>query len=357
MPAATRACWCGNTALEPFDDDYARCSVCETLVRMVVPPDIDRVSGDEDAFYGRDYWFRHQTEDLGVYDVVERARRDLPERCAHWTKILLSRKATPGSSLDVGCGHGGFVAFLRSLGFDASGLELSPAVVEFARATFAIPVEIGRLEDQTGIPAASLDLIVLMDVIEHLPDPFATLRFAARLLRPDGIVFFQTPRYPEGTSRAELEERDDLFLRMLVPEHLYLYSQTSIRLLLARNGLEAVEFDAPLAAHDMLGFAAATVVPTATDAAIDALLESAPSARFVTAVLDAKALVAEELASLYGDHARLSHARDDVEAYAIDLRAALDRTEREAERYASALKAEIAARDAEIEVLKARGAE
>ncbi len=345
MPADSRACWCGNAALQPFDDDYGRCGDCETLVRLHVPADIDRVKSDDHDFYGRDYWFRHQTEDLGVYDVVERARRDLPERCAHWATALLTRTASPGRALDVGCGHGGFVAFLRSLGFDASGLELSPSVVEFARATFGVPIEVGRLEDRLDITSSSLDLVVVMDVLEHLPDPPATLRRVADVLRPEGLIFFQTPRYPEGASRAELEARDDLFLRMLVPEHLYLFSRSSVQRLLQQVDVGIVEFDEPCASHDMMGFAARRVVPRAERSDIDGLLESSPAARFAAAILDANSRAADEIAALRA-------AQAGAEEYAIDLRASLTRTEREAARHAESLTTVLAARDAEIVVLK-----
>ena len=342
-----RACWCGNAALGPFDDEYGHCSVCETLVRLHVPSDIDRVRSDGDDFYGRDYWFRHQIDDLGAFDVVERARRDLPERCAFWTDALLRRTASPARALDVGCGHGGFVAVLRSLGFDATGLELSPSVVEFARATFGIPVEVGRLEDRLEITSSSIDLLVLMDVLEHLPDPLTTMRRAADVLRPDGLIFFQTPSYPESSTLAELKERDDLFLRMLVPEHLYLFSRSSVQRLLQEVGIGNVEFDDPLAAHDMMGFAARIAIPRATRPDIDHLLESSPAARFSAAVLDANSAnsrIATEIASL-----RVAQAG--AEAYATDLRAALTRTEMDAARHADSLSTILAARDAEIAAL------
>jgi SAM-dependent methyltransferase len=355
-PAATRACWCGNAALDTFDDDYGHCSACETLVRLNVPPDIDLVRSEDD-FYGRDYWFRHQTDDLGAFDLAERARRDLPERCAHWTAALLRRTATPGDALDVGCGHGGFVALLEHLGFRARGLELSPAVVEFARSTFQIRIDVGRIEDAADIAPASLDLVALMDVVEHLPNPLVTMRRAVEVLRSDGLVLVQTPRYPEGATRAGLEANDDLFLRMLVPEHVYLFSRSSLERLLRDVGLQTAEFEAPVAVHDMLAFATRTSVPASDPEEVERLLGSSPSARLVAAILDAKALDADELTVLRADNMSVRASMKASEAYAIDLRAALDRMEADALRHAAAQDGVIAARDAEIEMLKARVAE
>ena len=45
---------------------------------------------------------------------------------------------------------------------------------------------LGPVEDQQ-IEPGSLDVIALMDVFEHLPDPVSTMRHCLRLLRPDGI--------------------------------------------------------------------------------------------------------------------------------------------------------------------------
>ncbi|MGQ9532551.1 MAG: class I SAM-dependent methyltransferase, partial [Desulfotomaculales bacterium] len=115
-----------------------------------------------------------------------RARTDLPERCLYWLRTLLKYKLPPGRVLELGCGHGGFVALLRWAGFEAIGLELSPWVVGFARQTFGIPTLLGPVENQV-IEPSSLEAIVLMDVLEHLPNPLSTLRHCLELLKQDGI--------------------------------------------------------------------------------------------------------------------------------------------------------------------------
>ena len=75
------ACWCGNRELLEFSTDYRRCAVCETLVS----------TGGVEASsrYSADYWFSRQTAELGLPDITERARLDLPERCIHWLRTLL----------------------------------------------------------------------------------------------------------------------------------------------------------------------------------------------------------------------------------------------------------------------------
>ena len=153
---SARPCWCGNADLVPFNDDYLRCVRCETLVlRCETSAAAGRVDDDGKDFYGRDYWFGHQQE-LGFADIRERARQDLPRRCLHWLRTVLRYRLPPGVTLELGCAHGGFVAMLRSAGFDAHGLELSPSIAEFATRTFGVPILTGPVEEQAIEPGSTI---------------------------------------------------------------------------------------------------------------------------------------------------------------------------------------------------------
>jgi SAM-dependent methyltransferase len=240
---AARPCWCGNTDLAPFSSDYLRCTRCETLVLQRETSAVaGRVDDDIKDFYGRDYWFGHQ-EDLGFTDIRERARNDLPRRCLHWLRTVLRYRQPPGVTLELGCAHGGFVAMLRSVGFDARGLELSRSIAEYAAQTFGVPVLTGPVEDQALMPG-SMDLVLAMDVLEHFSDPLETVRHCAGLLTRDGLFIFQTPCYPEGISFGDMQASQSPFLEQLRPqEHIYLFSRTSVRALFERVGFGHVAFE------------------------------------------------------------------------------------------------------------------
>ena len=111
---------------------------------------------------------------------------------------------------------------------------------------------LGPVESQDVAPA-SLDAIVLMDVLEHLGDPAATLRHCLGLLRPEGVFMVQTPRYREGKTLAQMEADSDAFVRMLKPDqHLYLFSKSSVERLFRSLGVEHVNFEkAIFSAYDM----------------------------------------------------------------------------------------------------------
>ncbi len=282
------ACWCGNRALSAFGPDYLRCEDCQTLLCARMPgEEIGRVAADERGFYGRDYWFAHQEQTLGLTNIRVRARRDLPERCLYWLRTALRYRLPPARVLEVGCGHGGFVALMRLAGFEATGLELSPWIVRFARETFDVPMLQGPVESQALEPG-SLDMVVLMDVMEHLRDPLTAVARCLALLKPDGIVLIQTPCYPAGTDYETLSARRDRFLECLQPgEHLHLFSRESFRQLFRRLGAGEVAFEpAFFAAYDMFAVVARQPILTHEPADVERALAATAGGRIAQAIAD-----------------------------------------------------------------------
>jgi glycosyltransferase involved in cell wall biosynthesis/SAM-dependent methyltransferase len=252
------------------------CPACGTLVSRE-----DNAEG-----YGRDYWYGHQEADLGQPSIEVRARRDMPERCVYWLERLLRACLPPGDVLELGCAHGGFTALLARAGFVARGLELDATVAGLARETFGVEMLTGPLEEQALAPG-SLAAVVLMDVLEHLPDPVGLLRRVMRLLAPGGVVFVQTPRLPAGATHDRLAAEGDPFLRMLLPaEHLYLYSEKAVRELFTFAGMDRFRFETPLFPYDMLFVAGREPLPDHAPTAIAEALCATPDGRLVLALLD-----------------------------------------------------------------------
>lgn len=103
--------------------------------------------------------------------------------------------------LDVGCGRGILLEYLIARGIDAYGVELSP-----------VPVP-GRLEGRlfAGITAeslaepfrASVDTLVLGDVIEHLPDPLGYLKRLLAAFNRAGAIIITVPARQEVWSNYD----------------------------------------------------------------------------------------------------------------------------------------------------------
>lgn len=93
--------------------------------------------------------------------------------------------------LEVGSGPGFYVHGAAALGLDAHGIDLDPGAVEFGR-SLGLQLSQAAIED-TGYPAESFDLILLAQIIEHVPDPHDFLSRVFRLLAPGGLVIVETP--------------------------------------------------------------------------------------------------------------------------------------------------------------------
>lgn len=338
-PAPQEArCWCGNSRLEAFSPDYWRCPECETLVvRAMRGEEISLVRDDEHDFYGKNYYLHHVQEDYGLPDLATRARADLPERCLHWLRTFLKYAPRENArTLELGCGHGGFVAMLRWAGYDAIGLELSPWLVRQARAWFNVLVLEGRLEDQQ-LAEGSLDAVILMDVLEHLPDPLRTLgRCVSLLANPDSFLLIQTPCYPIGWSYEALCAQNHPFLQQLKPtEHLFLFSEKSVERLCRELNVGNVRFEPAVFAHyDTFFLASAGPLHERTSQEqTDALLTASPHSRAVLALLDLGATrddLLRQRAALESECAALRAATESQRGEITELHATADRWLREA---------------------------
>lgn len=140
------------------------------------------------------------------YNYLSRAQGQLDgpalrlrfEKMAKWYACRLGPFLPPGRDavwLDVPCGCGNFLYFLRSMGYhNVSGYDMDPEQVRLARL-----LDLPALERDAFVvledPSRSFDGIVSADFIEHLSRDQA-LRFIAGCrarLRPGGVLFLRTP--------------------------------------------------------------------------------------------------------------------------------------------------------------------
>lgn len=124
--------------------------------------------------YQQHWWWRAREA-----AIIEALRNHRPPQ--GWKRIL-----------DVGCGDGLFFEPLAQFG-EVEGVEAASALVnpELARS--------GRVHvcafDRAFQPGRQYSLILMLDVLEHLPDPAEALRHAGSLLEPNGTLFVTVPAF------------------------------------------------------------------------------------------------------------------------------------------------------------------
>jgi SAM-dependent methyltransferase len=183
--------------------------------------------GGLEAFYGPAYFRGDGDSPIGYADYV--GQRLLHRRNARSLLRLLEREG-PGTGrrlVDLGCAHGFFLAAARERGWTGCGVDISPDAVRYARETLGLEVRLGGPEG-AGLESGAFDAVTLIGTIEHVPDPLAMLRGAARLLRPGGLLLITTLDI-EGVLRL---------WEWKPPEHLYYFSFRTLSALVRAAGLE-----------------------------------------------------------------------------------------------------------------------
>ena len=122
----------------------------------------------------RHWWFRGR---LAVLLAV--LRRALPPR-----RVRL---------LELGCGTGNVLAALGGFG-EAVGMEPHPDLVAAARAA-GLDARPGQLPAELPVPDGWAEVVLLLDVLEHLDDDAAGLAAARRALAPGGLLVVTVPAY------------------------------------------------------------------------------------------------------------------------------------------------------------------
>jgi len=105
------------------------------------------------------------------------------------------RPLTGRSALDVGCGAGLLSEPLARLGAKVTGLDAAPENIAAARLHaegqgLAIDYRAGGIE---SLGEERFDLVVSMEVIEHVSDPAAFIAGLAGALAEDGVLILSTP--------------------------------------------------------------------------------------------------------------------------------------------------------------------
>ena len=99
--------------------------------------------------------------------------------------------------LDIGCGGGILTESMAKLGAQAKGIDLSSKALGVAdlhslESGVTVSYEEIAAEALAAREPASYDVVTCMEMLEHVPDPAATVAACAQLVKPGGQVFFST---------------------------------------------------------------------------------------------------------------------------------------------------------------------
>ena len=136
---------------------------------------------------------------LAFEDEFRGAQEEISERLkVHIPIAIEARKRTndqPFQAMDLGCGRGEWLSLLKEEGVEALGIDCNPSLLRECQSQNLLVEEgdaLGKLNDQAD---QSLSFLTAFHLIEHLDfkTQFSFVRNAFRVLRPGGVLLFETP--------------------------------------------------------------------------------------------------------------------------------------------------------------------
>jgi SAM-dependent methyltransferase len=215
--ATAQACpACGRTTQHRFRYQVNGCDIrqCEGcgLGRT------ETTGFDAQAYYTGDYFSGRHSDGYSDYRAAEPVLRREFAR-----SVAFIRGFRPdGRLLDLGCAYGFFLKEADRF-FDASGIELAEDAADSCRHA-GLNVLSGVADEANMARVGELDVITLFDVIEHLPDPFATLALCRRHLKPGGIIVITTGDFASPVARLAGAK----WRLMTPPQHLWFLTRESL---------------------------------------------------------------------------------------------------------------------------------
>ncbi len=132
-------------------------------------------------------WWDKEGEFRSLHDINPLRLNFIDERAG-----LAGKKV-----LDIGCGGGLLAEAMAHQGAQVKGIDLGEASLAVARIhANEQDLEIGyqsiSAEELATLEPASFDVVTCLEMLEHVPDPAAIVDASARLVKPQGHVFFST---------------------------------------------------------------------------------------------------------------------------------------------------------------------
>ena len=208
--------------------NIVRCNRCG-LVYTNPRPDKDEIK----EYYPLEGWPRAKEKiDFEVATINSQPwRKVMKLRTA-----LLLRYIKNGRILDIGCGDGFLLKYLKEKGWEVYGVEPGEVASRYARDILGLSVFTGVLKD-VGYPDDHFDAVSLYAVFEHLPNPTQTLMEIKRILKPGGILFISVPNFGGLESRIFGER----WIAIKAPTHLYHFTPTVLSRIVKKAGFQVLK--------------------------------------------------------------------------------------------------------------------
>ncbi len=134
---------------------------------------------------------------------------------------------------------GHFMDTAQDCGFDVEGIDRNADAISKLSAKYCFLATCTELADFNGGP---YDTVTMLDVVEHLEDPWGSIAKAASLVREGGVMAVSTPDLGSLAARL-LGARNELVQKAESGEHLTFFTRRTLTAALHRAGFDVIRID------------------------------------------------------------------------------------------------------------------
>ncbi|MCF6404773.1 class I SAM-dependent methyltransferase [Chitinophaga filiformis] len=184
-------------------------------------------------YYQSQDYISHSETRKGLINRLYHSVRKITMRSKqNWVKAATGLKQ--GTLLDIGCGTGAFLHYMKQLGWQVTGLEPDEIARNNAKTLYNIePLPSSEL---FSLPAQQFDAITMWHVLEHVHSLHDYLKQIRTLLKPEGSLLIAVPNY----TSPDAEHYASFWAAYDVPRHLYHFSPSSMEVLLKQHKIRIV---------------------------------------------------------------------------------------------------------------------
>jgi len=193
------------------------CRECHLLTSTLLPTE-----GDLETQYRDEYFSQFQDERIGARANV----------FTHALEELGHRQQEKGTLIDVGCGVGTLLGLAEQQGWKGIGFDPS---IESVNAAHGVGLE-AYTQQWPPCPLSdnTVDAVTFINVLDLLGDPFAAVKEAWRVLRPNGLMYIRVPNGPVHLTLHGILPQ--VLFRQMNGLHLFGFGKKSFRYHLPRLG-------------------------------------------------------------------------------------------------------------------------
>jgi len=164
-----------------------------------------------------DYFFQMQYDDL--FEIIE-------------------KRVSGKKIIDIGCGYGDFLKYCQKKGYDGFGLDPAQDAVDSARKA-GINVIKADIENLKDVIKEKYDVVVMLNVFEHLREPYKTLKIIKNyVLKDHGLLII---RVPNEFNKLQVIANQEYNLKswwISAPQHINYFSVPQLVKLVNRSGFK-----------------------------------------------------------------------------------------------------------------------